>query len=321
MRTSLQGKFFFYLRQFRSSFRNLFFYPHDSQQIPGTKKMVILPSMNWSVIEIYLSWHVYTIRIAAELQTPPSVQSGVIHFPFSIFHFPIFHSSIFILHLWSPISDLPQFRLFPYFCSWVFEFMKMFSSFTGKLRNISFCIPIMKTGSTASISCGRLPSSSLCLNMGSCSIKPILDSLGQTDQRGRVVLRAERISDRRYADPGYWEIGFLWHKDDGRFWIRRWFRTLPQLLPGPPDKYRNRLFRCHHEHFFISTGNSSSSCKIFSGPFTDFFWESWSLSIEEWFYLVFRYCLGWYSLGKLFGFRKNTYSWGQSWCCCLFLCY
>jgi peptidoglycan/LPS O-acetylase OafA/YrhL len=71
------------------------------------------------------------------------------------------------------------------------------------------------------------------------------------------------------------------------FWKRRWFRTLPnyylilfvnillvyyQIIPGKKDRIT--------ASFLIFTQN-------FKEPLVDFFWESWSLSIEEWFYLLF----------------------------------
>lgn len=71
----------------------------------------------------------------------------------------------------------------------------------------------------------------------------------------------------------------------GRFWKRRWFRTLPNYYlillvnillveGGWIDGDISQL----DYRFFLFLQN-------FSEPFYDFFWESWSLSIEEWFYL------------------------------------
>jgi peptidoglycan/LPS O-acetylase OafA/YrhL len=71
------------------------------------------------------------------------------------------------------------------------------------------------------------------------------------------------------------------------FLKRRWWRTLPnyylflllnfiliywQLIPGQ--------FRIYNFTYFIF-------CQNLIKPFDFMFWESWSLSIEEWFYLVF----------------------------------
>lgn len=71
------------------------------------------------------------------------------------------------------------------------------------------------------------------------------------------------------------------------FWIRRWFRTLPNyylvLILNIIVVYFgliNEDFSHFNWKFFLFLQN-------FSGPFTDFFWESWSLSIEEWFYILF----------------------------------
>ena len=69
------------------------------------------------------------------------------------------------------------------------------------------------------------------------------------------------------------------------FWKRRWFRTLPtyylillvnifltkaSLIGGDIKQFNYR--------FFIF-------CQNFSKGFYEFFWESWSLSVEEWFYI------------------------------------
>jgi peptidoglycan/LPS O-acetylase OafA/YrhL len=71
------------------------------------------------------------------------------------------------------------------------------------------------------------------------------------------------------------------------FWKRRWFRTLPNyylalllnivvtyfLLNSNEIEYFNWKF-----FFFLQN---------FQAPFYGFFWESWSLSIEEWFYILY----------------------------------
>ena len=78
----------------------------------------------------------------------------------------------------------------------------------------------------------------------------------------------------------------------GNFWIRRWFRTLPNyyliLLLNIVFVYFGIIkedFSQFNWKFFLFLQN-------FSGSFTGFFWESWSLSIEEWFYLLFPLVLG-----------------------------
>jgi len=69
------------------------------------------------------------------------------------------------------------------------------------------------------------------------------------------------------------------------FWKRRWFRTLPNyylilLLNYLVVKYGiiNEDIEQFNFHFLTFTHN-------FNSPFYGFFWESWSLSVEEWFYI------------------------------------
>lgn len=71
------------------------------------------------------------------------------------------------------------------------------------------------------------------------------------------------------------------------FWIRRWFRTLPNY-------YLILIVNVLFVYFgVIKEDISQFNWKFlfflhnFSTPFYGFFWESWSLSIEEWFYLLF----------------------------------
>ncbi|MEZ4907056.1 MAG: acyltransferase [Saprospiraceae bacterium] len=73
----------------------------------------------------------------------------------------------------------------------------------------------------------------------------------------------------------------------GNFWIRRWFRTLPNyyliLIINIIFVYFGLIkedFSQFNWRFFFFLQN-------FSQSFYGFFWESWSLSIEEWFYLLF----------------------------------
>lgn len=75
-------------------------------------------------------------------------------------------------------------------------------------------------------------------------------------------------------------------KDLGIFWKRRWFRTLPNyyliLLANyiiVKEGIINEDIEQFNIHFLTFTQN-------FKEPFYGFFWESWSLSIEEWFYLI-----------------------------------
>jgi len=68
--------------------------------------------------------------------------------------------------------------------------------------------------------------------------------------------------------------------DIWNFWIRRWFRTLPNyllfliLLMILQGEYKLRIFK----YIFFAQN--------FYKPISDFFPESWSLTIEEWFYMA-----------------------------------
>lgn len=75
-------------------------------------------------------------------------------------------------------------------------------------------------------------------------------------------------------------------KDLLNFWKRRWFRTLPNYYLILILNYfvvKNGIIQekiaQFSFHYFTFTQN-------FKSPMHGFFWESWSLSIEEWFYLI-----------------------------------
>ncbi|MEO5585145.1 MAG: acyltransferase [Flavobacteriales bacterium] len=70
------------------------------------------------------------------------------------------------------------------------------------------------------------------------------------------------------------------------FWKRRWFRTLPAYylilavnVVLVRSHFINGDFSAFNLRFLVFLQN-------FNKPFTGFFWESWSLSVEEWFYLL-----------------------------------
>jgi peptidoglycan/LPS O-acetylase OafA/YrhL len=76
------------------------------------------------------------------------------------------------------------------------------------------------------------------------------------------------------------------------FWIRRWFRTLPNYYLVLLINIFLVYFGIIHEDFSQFSWKFFFFLQNFTGPFTAFFWESWSLSIEEWFYLIFPLLLG-----------------------------
>ncbi|MEI7616870.1 MAG: acyltransferase [Actinomycetota bacterium] len=75
-------------------------------------------------------------------------------------------------------------------------------------------------------------------------------------------------------------------KDLLNFWIRRWFRTLPNyflilgILLAIPLLKSGIIAHDFNWKYLLFLQN-------FSGPHPNFFPEAWSLCIEEWFYLLF----------------------------------
>lgn len=73
------------------------------------------------------------------------------------------------------------------------------------------------------------------------------------------------------------------------FWKRRWFRTLPNYYLILAVNY---LIVCYGLLLNDTHDISQFNWKFlfflhnFSSPFQGFFWESWSLSVEEWFYII-----------------------------------
>jgi peptidoglycan/LPS O-acetylase OafA/YrhL len=78
--------------------------------------------------------------------------------------------------------------------------------------------------------------------------------------------------------------GTVTFKSLGHFWIRRWFRTLPNyflvltFLLVTYQLFRGGLPGKWYEYFFF--------VQNFNSPHPVFFSEAWSLSVEEWFYFL-----------------------------------
>jgi peptidoglycan/LPS O-acetylase OafA/YrhL len=95
-------------------------------------------------------------------------------------------------------------------------------------------------------------------------------------------------------------------KEIYNFWIRRWFRTLPNY-------YLVLILNIIVVYFgLINEDLSQFSWKFFlflqnfSQPLVGFFWESWSLSVEEWFYILFPVILAsFYFLFRRFKVSKK----------------
>jgi len=96
-------------------------------------------------------------------------------------------------------------------------------------------------------------------------------------------------------------------KDIFDFWKRRWLRTLPNyyliLIVNIIVVYFGIIkedFSQFNWKFFLFLQN-------FTQPFYGFFWESWSLSIQEWFYILFPVTLtGLYVILHKFRIEKKN---------------
>jgi peptidoglycan/LPS O-acetylase OafA/YrhL len=81
------------------------------------------------------------------------------------------------------------------------------------------------------------------------------------------------------------EKGDFTSKDLLNFWIRRWFRTIPNYL------FVLLAILGYQLLFFKNIGEFNLRYLLFSqnltSPHPDFFPEAWSLTIEEWFYFLF----------------------------------
>ncbi|MBI5219251.1 MAG: acyltransferase [Bacteroidia bacterium] len=90
-------------------------------------------------------------------------------------------------------------------------------------------------------------------------------------------------------------------KDTLNFLVRRWFRTLPNyflfLTVNIVLIYFGLIKGCLN-HFFITYVFFFQN---FFKPFDFLFWESWSLSVEEWFYLLFPFAM--MAIYKFFKYR------------------
>jgi len=76
-------------------------------------------------------------------------------------------------------------------------------------------------------------------------------------------------------------------KDVFDFWTRRWLRTLPNYYLILVINIIVVYFGIINEDFSQFNWKFFFFVQNFTQPFYGFFWESWSLSIQEWFYFLF----------------------------------
>lgn len=69
------------------------------------------------------------------------------------------------------------------------------------------------------------------------------------------------------------------------FWKRRWFRTLPSYYLILAANYVVVKYGIIHEYISVFNWKFLVFLQNFNEPFMGFFWESWTLTIEEWFYI------------------------------------
>jgi len=70
-----------------------------------------------------------------------------------------------------------------------------------------------------------------------------------------------------------------------KFWKRRWLRTLPNYYLILLANYLIVYYGVINEDIHQFNWKFLLFLQNFSQPFYGFFWESWSLSVEEWFYI------------------------------------
>ncbi|MBK7966574.1 MAG: acyltransferase [Bacteroidetes bacterium] len=97
-------------------------------------------------------------------------------------------------------------------------------------------------------------------------------------------------------------------KDLIHFWKRRWFRTLPNYYLVLGLNFIVVYYGIINENIENFNWKFLLFLQNFSSPFTGFFWESWSLSVEEWFYIfipiIFLILLKIYNVKKAFLFSS-----------------
>lgn len=74
-------------------------------------------------------------------------------------------------------------------------------------------------------------------------------------------------------------------KELKQFWIRRWFRTLPNYYLILLLNYLVVKYQIIHEHISEFNWKFLFFLQNFNQSFQGFFWESWTLCVEEWFYI------------------------------------
>lgn len=70
------------------------------------------------------------------------------------------------------------------------------------------------------------------------------------------------------------------------FWVRRWMRTLPAYFVVLFVSLGLVHLGLLHSNGSLPWWRYATFTHNLMSPFAGFFWESWSLSIEEWFYIV-----------------------------------
>lgn len=99
------------------------------------------------------------------------------------------------------------------------------------------------------------------------------------------------------------------------FWKFRWYRTLPNYFLVLFLTIALAYFHLNNQNIHFLDWKYFFFIQNFAIPMQAFFPESWSLSVEEWFYILFPLAL----IFAFFAFKKYSTKWVSFWVILLFI--